>query len=527
LLVPHASFRQDTVRSLPYVGRGGKHQCIYWEASFECFGIRVFPSGRRTYVYSYRVQGRKRLGKIGRVDVLTLDQARKKAKACLGKVADREDPQQVADAEKEIPTVEQLVDAYIKEYAKPKKKTWENDQSTLTRNLLSAHGAALATTITSAEISAIHVRIGVKHPYAANTFLDVVRKMYNWAKKPAKLIPKDNENPVAGITRFPQYKRRRFLTTVEMPRFIRGLEAEHSDYARHAIWMLLLTGLRMREILKAKWDHVDWDQGTLFIGLTKNGEPLLAPLSDAALARLRMIPRIAGNAHIICGQKPGRHLANLHAAFKRVKKRAAIENLRIHDLRRTVGSWLAQAGVSLHLIGDVLNHLDTSTTAGYAYFQTQDRRKALSGHADKVLKLGAPHLLEQSKPESIAIDSLLLPNPETHHAQTCADQARHRHYFRREALYALVWTAPVMEIAGRLGVSDVALAKLCRRAAIPLPARGYWARVEAGQSPSVPALPPAPEAMPELLRIRGSKAAGANSAGGASAIDANSHAVPA
>jgi integrase len=295
LLVPHASFRQDTVRSLPYVGRGGKHQCIYWEASFECFGIRVFPSGRRTYVYSYRVQGRKRLGKIGRVDVLTLDQARKKAKACLGKVADREDPQQVADAEKEIPTVEQLVDAYIKEYAKPKKKTWENDQSTLTRNLLPAHGAALATTITSAEISAIHVRIGVKHPYAANTFLDVVRKMYNWAKKPAKLIPKDNENPVAGITRFPQYKRRRFLTTVEMPRFIRGLEAEHSDYARHAIWMLLLTGLRMHEILKAKWEHVDWVEGTLFIGLTKNGEPLLAPLSAAALARLRMIPRIAGN----------------------------------------------------------------------------------------------------------------------------------------------------------------------------------------------------------------------------------------
>ena len=93
--------------------------------------------------------------------------------------------------------------------------------------------------------------------------------MYNWAKKPAKLIPKDNENPVAGITRFPQYKRRRFLTTVEMPRFIRGLEAEHNDYARHAIWMLLLTGLRMREILKAKWEHVDWDQGTLFIGLTK------------------------------------------------------------------------------------------------------------------------------------------------------------------------------------------------------------------------------------------------------------------
>jgi hypothetical protein len=135
-------------------------------------------------------------------------------------------------------------------------------------------------------------------------------------------------------------------------------------------------------------------------------------------------------------------------------------------------------------------------------------------------------MLKHSKPESIVIDSLLLPNPETH-PETCAGQARHRHYFRREALYALVWTAPVMEIAGRLGVSDVALAKLCRRAAIPLPARGYWARVEAGQSPSVPALPPAPDALPELLRIRGTKPAGTSSAGGASDIDSNGHAVPA
>ena len=525
--MPHASFRQDTVRTLPYVGRGGKHQCIYWEANLECFGVRVFPSGRRTYVYSYRVQGRKRLGKIGRVDVLTLDQARKKVKACLGMVAQREDPQRDADAEKQVPTVEQLVNAYIREYARPKKKTWVDDQSTLMRNLLSVHRTVLATTITSAEISAIHVRIGATHPYAANSFLDVVRKMYNWAKKPAKLIPKDYDNPVAAITRFPQYKRRRFLTTVEMPRFIRGLEAEYSDYARHAIWVLLLTGLRMHEVLKSKWEHVDWDQGTLFIGLTKNGEPLLAPLSDAALARLRMIPRIAGNPYIICGQKPGKHLSYLHATFKRVKKRAGIENLRIHDLRRTVGSWLAQAGVSLHLIGDVLNHLNTSTTAGYAYFQTQDRRKALSDHGDKVLRLGAPHLLERGKPDSIVTDSLLVPNPETDHAELSADQARHRHYFRREALYALVWTAPVMEIASRLGVSDVALAKLCRRASIPLPYRGYWARVEAGQCPQVSALPPAPEGLPELLRIRGTRPAGPKSAGSAAAIDGDAHAVAA
>ena len=88
--------------------------------------------------------------------------------------------------------------------------------------------------------------------------------MYNWGKTPAKLIPRHFENPVTGVKRFPKRKRRRFITTVEMPLFIRALEQDESDYARHAVWLLLLTGMRMSEVLKAKWDNVDWDMGTLF-----------------------------------------------------------------------------------------------------------------------------------------------------------------------------------------------------------------------------------------------------------------------
>jgi integrase len=74
--------------------------------------------------------------------------------------------------------------------------------------------------------------------------------------------------------------------------------------------------------------------------------------------------RTAGNPHIICGQKSGQYLSGLGTPLRRVLKRAGLENIRIHDLRRTVGSWLAQSGKSLHLIGDVLNHRDPKTTAG-------------------------------------------------------------------------------------------------------------------------------------------------------------------
>ena len=138
-------------------------------------------------------------------------------------------------------------------------------------------------------------------------------------------------------------------------------------------------------MLRAKWSDVDWDFRTLFVGLTKNGEPVLAPLSDAAIDRLRHVPRFDNNPYIICGKKPGTHLFGLGHAWCRVRKAAHIEDVRLLDLRRTVGSWLVQHGESLHLVGQILNHKDTKTTAGYAYFQTQQR--ALTAHGQKILQV--------------------------------------------------------------------------------------------------------------------------------------------
>jgi hypothetical protein len=259
----------------------------------------------------------------------------------------------------------------------------------------------------------------------------------------------------------------------------------------------------MRELLKAKWTDTDWDAGTLFVGLTKNGEPLLAPLSDEALARLRHIPRLADNPYIICGKSQGEHFRELGPVLRRILKRAGIENLRVHDLRRTVGSWLAQSGTTLHLIGDVLNHLDPKTTAGYAYFQTQQRRDVLTQHANRVLSYVPQQSRIVIESKTLSAEQLLRTDESVpDDTQSPPAAVPRRHFFEREELYNLVWTAPVSEVARRLGVSDVGLAKLCRRAAIPLPGRGYWSRVESGQQIGAEPLPLAPDGLPQLLRIR-------------------------
>jgi integrase len=501
--MPRLKLRQDIVRTVPYRGAGEKGQCVYWDEALESFGLRVHPSGRRVYVCAYRINRRKRLATLGRADALSLDQARKKAMTYLAKAANQEDPQSNLDAQLQLKTIDELVEAYIEGHAKKKKKTWKEDRSYLKRHVLSKLSGRLAVSLVTADIEAIHSELGVAHPYGANDVLKVVRKMFNWGKV-AGLVPRDHPNLIAGIVRFPERARKRFITTVEMPRFLQALEQEDNDYARHGIWLLLLMGLRSNELLKAKWDDIDWDMGTLFIGLTKNGEPLLAPISDAAMERLKIIPRTSDNPYIMCGKLHGQYLRSLGEPLKRTLKRAGLVNLRIHDLRRTVGSWLAQDGQSLHLIGDVLNHRDPKTTAGYAYFQTKQRRDALTGHGNRVLALTPPHLRKPTAPAGLVADTLL-PADNTPIVATENSHALYRHYFRRDDLYHLVWTSPVSEIAARMGVSDVALAKLCRRAAIPIPGRGYWQRTEAGQPVEPTPLDVAPKGLPELLRIRGTK----------------------
>jgi len=120
----------------------------------------------------------------------------------------------------------------------PKKVTWKTDDSTLRRNLVAKLGTRLTTTVTSGDIQSIHLRIGAKHTYAANTFVEVVRKMFNWACV-ASLLPQNFGNPTKGIVFFPRRKRKRYITRAEMPRFLQAIEYEDNEHARHAVWLLL------------------------------------------------------------------------------------------------------------------------------------------------------------------------------------------------------------------------------------------------------------------------------------------------
>jgi hypothetical protein len=241
--MPVRTLRQRSLSALPYIGKRAKQQCIYWDTALTGLGVRVYPSGRRTFVCGYRLQGRKRLTSLGRADVLTLREARQKAIGYWGKLASGEDPQAAGPPRRWQTTVTDLCTAFIEKHAQPKRVGWHNDQSCLARRLLPTLGGRAATTLTPADIEPLHTQVGRQHPYAANTLLGLIRNVFNWGQI-AGFLPQGQANPTRDIVRFAERVRKRFITTAETPHFIRALEAEDNEYTRHGMWLLLLLGLR-------------------------------------------------------------------------------------------------------------------------------------------------------------------------------------------------------------------------------------------------------------------------------------------
>jgi integrase len=139
-----------------------------------------------------------------------------------------------------------------------------------------------------------------------------------------------------------------------------------------------------------RWDDVSLTRAEWRIPHTKVGRPHLLPVPHALVVLLRNLPRVEGNPYVFVGQHGVGHLHDMKRAWDRIRIKAGIRDVRFHDLRRTVGSWLAGSGESLHLIGKVLNHRDVSTTAIYARLNLDPMRQALERHASKILEAPAP-----------------------------------------------------------------------------------------------------------------------------------------
>lgn len=374
---------KTSVESLAYTGKVNS-ACYAWDDQLPGFGVRVYPTGRKSFVLAYRANGRKRFLTLGNFGRLTADEARRLAKAKAGDVARGEDPQGDKEQAAQAGTMAGLCEVFMERHAKPKLKTWPEYQRHFNRHVLPRWANIPAQAITRADVAGLHTAVGKTAPYEANRLLAILSKLFNLGRMWG-FLPDGAPNPAQGLDRFREHSRQRWVTPEEMPRLAQAINEEANPTARTAIWLFLLTGARKSELLSAEWSHVDWARAELKLPDTKAGRVHFIPLTAPALALLEQAPRVEGNPYILPGAVPGRHLINITKAWGRIRTAAGVEDVRLHDLRRTVGSWLAQSGNSLHLIGRVLNHSNASTTAIYARFGEDQARVALEQHADRLM----------------------------------------------------------------------------------------------------------------------------------------------
>lgn len=369
-----------------------------WDSKMPGFGIRC-QRRDKVYILKYRFRGKQRWYTIGKHGApWTPEKARKKAERLLGLVADGKDPAKVRDAEKNKPTVAEFCARYLKDYAEEHKKpsSVRMDRKNIENHVIPLLGREFVTDVIRADID--RFKRAVKDgktarsrkkeqrggatvtggPGVANRCLALVSKMFNlaerWGLRPA------NSNPCRHVDRYKEGRRERYLSEVELARLADVLnESEkggaENPYVVAAIRLLLFTGSRLGEILNLEWAHVDFERTMLFLPDSKTGKKVIY-LSAPALNVLAEIPRLKNNPFVICGDKDRASLVNLQKPWGRIRKKAGLEDVRLHDLRHSFASVAASGGLSLPMIGKLLGHTQAATTERYAHLAADPLRAA-------------------------------------------------------------------------------------------------------------------------------------------------------
>ncbi len=352
--------------------------------------VRGFAARRQkeavAYIVKARMNGRQKLLTIGRHgSPWTPETARKEARRRLVLLERGIDPLEEKRRERAKKSLAQLAQRFDEEHIQQLKERSQEEYRRLFRlHIIPRLGRKPLADITRDDIASLHRKMK-DTPRAANFCLAVLSKFMNWAE--AKGLRPQNSNPVRGIRKYPENHRERFLSTEELQRLGEALDEElreHGNvYVVAAIRLLILTGARLSEITTLRWEYVDLDRGLLLLPDSKTGKKAIV-LNAAAREILEQLPRLHGNPHVICGHKEGSRLVNLQKPWQRIRKRAGIEDVRIHDLRHTFASLAVRKGGSLPRIGALLGHSQMQTTQRYAHLIVDDVRQLAETVGDEL-----------------------------------------------------------------------------------------------------------------------------------------------
>lgn len=467
---PPAKRVKLTKRVVDAATAGVRPYVFVWDAELPGFGLRVRANGRKTYELQYRdAAGRSRRVLIGEHGPFTPEQARTAASRLRADVLEaRRDPSKLDPATTArrtrstarralaAPTVADLADAFLAECAAKLKPSTVRGYTYLlgaspgprarpgmVRQTL---GALKVVDVTRADVSKLHYAMRAT-PYQANRALAVCSALFAYAEQHGHRP--DGTNPCRGVTDYREHKRERYLTDAEFAalgsalaqaervglplpakrarRKATATTAKHRtkdaspDGARRVtpanpvgvavLRLLLLTGWREGEALTLQWAHLDLARGLATLPDTKTGRSV----RELGAPALRVVDamrvyKLPGNPYVFPGSKPGAHFTDTARLWDMVRHAAGLADVRLHDLRHAFASVAASGGLTLPLIGALLGHTDSATTARYAHLVDTSRKRAADLTSKAVAAaLAGGEAIPQSDPEYSQRGTRVLP----------------------------------------------------------------------------------------------------------------------
>ncbi len=362
----------------------GQSKTDYYDETVTGFVLECRSTGGKTYYLRYQdTAGRQRQFRVGKVGDITFAAAKKRTQQLRSEVVMGGDPGAEKAAIKAIETYKILAAQHLSEAAQTQ-RSFATTEMYMRCHILPRWGKVRLTDI---ETRAVSQWLAEKRAEGlAPATVEKIRVIFgrSFALGARWGIPGCDKNPTRGVVRKPlNNARERFLSAEEAGRLREAVAASQNTQLQHIVGLLLLTGARVRELLDARWEHMDVERKSWLIPTSKTGKPRRVPLSSAALAIIEALPRFNDCPWLVPNPDTLKPFVSIKHGWQRAIRVAKLPGLRIHDLRHSAASFMVNSGVDLFAVGKVLGHASYQSTQRYAHLANDTLLAAVEAGAAK------------------------------------------------------------------------------------------------------------------------------------------------